>query len=142
MDAESDRELPSGRTVALLGAAVIAVGSFLPWITVNGEALGGLGSDGVAAVLLATLVVGFVLLRGWGTIDQLLTIVVGGLTVVFALSRLWRAFQFDRAAGSAADFSIGVGIYVTLLGGVVVTVGGLLALLDLSSGPPGPDDLT
>jgi hypothetical protein len=120
-----ERSNAPGGVVALLGAVLVAVGVFLPWMEVGGEAVTGWRSSTDAKVLLAlaglvtvaaALVIGgarSLVLRVGLALVGLVTVVIG---VVDVLS----------VSDQQGDVSHGPGLIAVLVGGVLVVVGALL----------------
>lgn len=122
MDIDVDRSPPV--LLGLAGAAVTVVAAFLPWVTTSAPAgpveAGGtaMGIEGVGlATLLLGLVVGGVLvLLDWDATTLVVTAVVGLLVAGVAG---WKLLSLDGVA------SPGVGLYLTVLAGLVVLASGL-----------------
>jgi hypothetical protein len=116
--------LPGG-LLALLGAVVVVVGAFLPWMEVGEEAVSGWRASDDAKVLVglagvvtvaAALVIGGArsLVLRIGLAATGLAVVVVGLLDVLSVGDL------------AGDVSHGPGLVVVLVGGVLVVVAALL----------------
>jgi hypothetical protein len=137
--------------VTVVGGACAIIGSFLPWIEAtdpsSGITLTKAGIEGHYAMLvdlLALITAGtgaFVLFRrpastAVGLILTVLALAQLGL-VIFVGSNLSHGVAQLQAAGALS--SIGPGLYLTGLGTVVATVGGILACSvdrPRKSGPP------
>jgi hypothetical protein len=129
----------AGFVVGLLGAGAVAVGTWLPWVTVRP------GYDGpVPAVYLPGMDAGFASLDWFlllGAVVALVgvapvsiprlgraraagvAILAGGLVVVLALVSL-----FSSVGSFLGTFVPDVGFYLAALGGVHLSVGGMLQL--------------
>lgn len=122
------------RPLALVGAAAVVVGVFLPWV--SGALEGGNAfdvplsflwslepNDGVKLGLVLLLVgvgaAALTFLPGTGPVRRILGVVAAAASVVYVV-QLFRLI--DQAGGGFGDVMdvIGVAVYVTLAGGVVV----------------------
>jgi hypothetical protein len=186
MSQTEHRGAPIAGIVAMVGGALLALGSFLPWAEVSGSgasvtAKGLDGSDGyitLAAGLIA-VVGGLVMLRptrravavvaifagllGGGLAlydaltakDSVLDAAAEQLAPTFGVSTDQVRAALDQAVDSGQlGVSIGVGLYVTMAGGLSAIVGGVLGLRDMAGepvavtpdattvppGPPSPPD--
>lgn len=124
---------PAGAWVAIVGGALAAAGTVLPWIS---------ATAGFATVTRTGLEMGqdALIIAGAGVLGALFAFVsprfagyalalVGGLVVLFVG---WLDFGdlSNRVGdlGSLGYGSVGAGIYVCLAGGLLMAVGGLMAL--------------
>lgn len=98
------------RKIAWGGAAVAAVGSFLPWASAFGISVSGIEGDGVITLILALGLAAAIFLADWGKRVAIGTVIVGVLIVLVPLVSLSGVSAF--------------GVYVTMIGGVVIIVGG------------------
>ena len=127
--------VPVGSVLLIVGGALLIVGSFLNWFTVQGtkyNGFSGSGSDtkdGPVFVFLGVLALGF-------GIAQLLArrvLAVAILAVVFAAFALLAAIADIGDVGDAIDFadavgisaSRGPGLWIILLGSLVALGGGI-----------------
>src|SRR5262245_19321647 len=154
------RGAPTAGIVSIVGGALLAVGSFLPWAEVSGSgasvtAKGLDGSDGFVTLAagLVAVVTGLVMLRGArrtvAVVAVLAGLVGGGLALYDALtakdsvldaaaeelapSLHVSADQVRAALDQAVDsgqlgVSVGIGPYLAVVGGLVVTLGGVLGM--------------
>ena len=162
----SQTERAGARTagiVAIVGGALLAVASFLPWAEVSGQgasvtANGIDGSDGyitLGAGIFAVLVGVVMLMRGARRILAVLAIlagIVGGglglydavtakdsvldaaaeeLAPSFGVSQDRVRSALDQAVDAGQiGVSVSFGLYLVIVGGIVVVVGGILGLRD------------
>ncbi len=122
-----------GEKASLGGAAVTIVAAFLPWVTLGAlGSVSGIDGDGTFTLVMGAIVAGIVLFRDWGTVDHLATVALGVLVAGIGLM-----YVTDPAAGvdTGSEFgnqlvsevlSPGMGVYLTLLGGIAITAGGAL----------------
>jgi peptidoglycan/LPS O-acetylase OafA/YrhL len=116
---------------------LLVLGAIGPWATVDIAALGqsasasegGLESDGVITLILG--LIGGGLLGLWraqrARWQAIVTAVLGALAVLVAIIDISDVSGTDVGLGGAADVSVGWGLWVTLLGSIVlVVVSGLL----------------
>lgn len=103
--------------IVMVGALITIVGAFLPWATVLGTSVLGINGDGIGTLILALIAAGVVY---WtplsGELRNLYVAAGAGiLTILIGLVDL---------SGVA-----GTGIYVTLLGGIVMAYPGVSTAL-------------
>jgi len=122
----------------LTGAGVTVVAGFLPWVVA--EAFGfrvtqtGFDVDGAVTVVLAAVAVGMVAVRLRDRIGMAVASVCGaGIVAVGGLYVADLAYGYDLVPASGIVETVGkrvadpaIGVYVTLLGGVLVLIGGLI----------------
>jgi hypothetical protein len=131
-------DITPGQALAAVGALVIAVAAFLPWFTasvsfgpisVGGGTATGLDDGlGIVTLLVGLSTVGVAALDDWP--DTGAVVAAGGGTVTVALG-VYKFIQF----GDGVDPR--VGLYLTLLGGVIAAAGGVLGYVrDTPSGVP------
>lgn len=128
--------------LVLGGAALLLIGSFLPWAKVSvalfdatvSQTIGGMDGDGpitlVAAIALGAL--GWILLmKGWHKGRLIGTVCVAALATLVAVIDL---LDVNRVAGSEAglgiDVSIGIGLWVVTVAAITALAGSILALRD------------
>ncbi|MCP3935142.1 MAG: DUF2510 domain-containing protein [Actinomycetia bacterium] len=130
--------------MTLIGAAVVFVGSVLPWVDFDGFTQSGFetnlpwaltgapldsSGDGVIAhgwlfVILAGLAAASVLGK-FG--DPLLSSICGGIVVLLALADFWRFNQALEGSDTSILDVIGYGFYVTVVGGALLVAGWFMA---------------
>lgn len=130
--------LTTGQGLSLAGAILTVIAVFLPWITVS--VLGQTGSangldmldanalfNGVVTLLLAVVVALVVLAGSWNETTQAVALVFGALVALIGVIYVVDpSFVFGGGLGGriAAGMSdVGIGIVVTILGGVIMVVG-------------------
>lgn len=121
-DFSTDQKLVVG------GSVITVVGALLPWI-------GGVGSFDaagieltreIAALFCGLLVVGLLYVADWTETAQLVAALLGAVILGVAGYTLLEAFEL---VGDAA-ITAGLGVYVTILGGLVVFGGSLRGYTD------------
>lgn len=128
--------------LVLGGAALLLIGSFLPWAKVSvalfdatvSQTIGGMDDDGpitlVAAVALGVLG-WFLLTKGWHKGRLIGSVCVAALVTLVAVIDL---VDVNRVAGSEAglgiDVSIGIGLWVVTVAAIAALAGSILALRD------------
>lgn len=123
-----------GQVTALIGGILLAVGVFLPWATMGMLSANGLDKTGSEALALVGLgVIGALsaaaALTERGRAASLGPALVGLLGA--GLSAYYYALlheQLDGLADNRFTPSIGFGIYVCILGSLLLLIGGLAAL--------------
>lgn len=124
-----------GKKTALAGAVVVAIGAFLPWLSVEifGTSVTKLGIEGDGSItLILAILVAILLLRSrlgsWGRKTWWTVVVLGGLTALLAIGYIvdpWLGVE-QRPPEETREFvTIGAGLYLTALGGVMTVVGAL-----------------
>lgn len=114
--------LLAGEVVASVGAVLTVVGSVLPWVSTQPATLGGAPSGPVTA-LVAMGVVLVALFRRWSLIDK---VVVGALGVVALVVAANAMMTLGTSSGVVSP---GIGLYLVLVGGVIVVLGAGIGLV-------------
>lgn len=128
-------------------ALVVVIGSVLPWLSLSGpdaeaierqmeaqgEGVGGLDKDGVLTIVLGLVALLMGVLRGTGRAVKgaaITGIVMGALvTLIGIVDILDVADVADEVAGFVrVDVSAGIGLWLTLLGGIAVLASSIWAL--------------
>ncbi|ELZ09935.1 hypothetical protein C479_10190 [Halovivax asiaticus JCM 14624] len=130
--------------LVLLGGAVTIVAAFLPWISVElgpfSESVTGIdGDDGMITLVLAAGAMAVAYLREWSPFTAGGVVVLGGLAALLGL--LYISDPLMGADVSEAEREMAeamaspeIGLYLTVLGGLVVAAGGFKGYQDRSSG--------
>ncbi|CAN5780695.1 hypothetical protein BH23ACT2_BH23ACT2_17580 [soil metagenome] len=139
----SKRPSPLGGIVAILGAIMVMVGVFTPWIGNNQDdtlfeasgwdlASGDKGLEStdpylLVALAIAAVAIGVVLIIGLLRPVARIAAVVVGLVVIAVMVRDWMTIA-DTVADRGSDFEITaqLGFYLTIAGGVVTALASLL----------------
>lgn len=119
--------------VALLGAASLALGSFLPWATIVSifGVLSVYGTDGDGKITLATGVVA-ALAFFLGTSNRkmigvgIVAAIAGSGVAIYDLAHISNVV--GKASNNYGAASVGIGVYFCTLGGVVAVVFGLMSM--------------
>lgn len=129
---ESDEELVTGKRLVLAGAALAAIGAFLPWFSASAVGttveVTGVERDGVftLAFAVAAGAVGWHYGdRSWGRWPAVGVVILGGLIAFFGGAYIydpWLGTEPPREEVQNA-VQIGVGLYATLIGGALVAAG-------------------
>jgi len=118
------KTLPDSAKVALAGGALTAVGSVLPWASTLGQSMSGLDGDGVITLFLGVIVAAVVLFADWNKLAKGGAAALGGISTIIAFNAY---SNLANAGGLGSSLvSPGYGLYLTILGGLVVAVGALL----------------
>ena len=141
----------SSGLLVLAGAALVVVGSFLPWITATAPFVGTIsrslmdgGSDGVILDALAGVVlfIGLAMTLGGptrigGGLAILTLILVAGI-VVFDYGDMQSRVAKATSESNLIIASVGAGPYISSIGIVVATIGSVMALLSRRAVAPQP----
>ncbi|MDX1691345.1 MAG: hypothetical protein R3290_10015 [Acidimicrobiia bacterium] len=120
--------------VVLVGALITVLGSFLTWASVSAAGVSvsvsgtGEGGDGLLTLILA-LATGAVaiFLSGRPGRARMISIVIGAaLIVLIAVINIADVNSVAGDLGGGVDVSIGIGLWLVLLGGIVAAVGAFL----------------
>jgi hypothetical protein len=114
----------TGRYIALVGALLVAAGSFLPWVSINSLfgtiSKNGIEGDGQITLALGVMM-GIGLLERWKKAGRAL--VVGIIAIVVILVGVYEYTSVtERMAEVDSDFvsaSVGVGLYMVIAGGAL-----------------------
>ncbi|BAN02601.1 DUF2510 domain-containing protein [Ilumatobacter coccineus] len=118
---------PGALWILLAGAGVGVVGAFLPWVSAGPFTVNGIDGDGQITVILAVLlgVIGFVVNK---SADKRLSTGgrVGGIVLSLGIA-LIGAYDISEVSSEVNDLflpvSVGFGLYLTVLAGVLGLVG-------------------
>ncbi|GAY11075.1 MmcQ/YjbR family DNA-binding protein [Pseudonocardia sp. N23] len=132
--------------ITVVGGLLAAVGSFLPWVTLQAGTFGSLSvagteGDGIITLIVGILIVAVGVLRLLKPsipalvqrVPILLGLIVVGLGVYVIINLNSTMAEAGAATGGLAgeladafDFSLGFGLIMTIVGGVVAVVGGIV----------------
>lgn len=126
--------LAPGTIIAIVGAVLAGVGTVLPWISASAGFLSvsrsGLEMGGDSLIMIGAAVVGA--LAAWLAPRRAgfaLALIAGFVIVIAGYADYGELGKRVENIGSAnAIASVGPGIYVSLLGGVLLAVGGVIGL--------------
>lgn len=118
--------------LGLVSAVVTVIAAVLPWMTAEPAAgpvdveasTMGVESLGLLTVLLAVVVIGIVLLLGFESRETLSVSLIGALVLVVSL---WKLSDISGAVSS------GLGLYLTVLGGIGLLIACLWGYQDTSA---------
>lgn len=130
-----------GRTLAVAGGSIVLVATFLPWVGYGGSAVSysvphGVVANGITGVLVYAFgLVWLTLFAIPKKVAAILGFLWGGLALVLTLmTSVWIA--------SLGDFYIEYGVYVSMLGSIILVVGSAFAYLEANkAGARGPAEL-
>lgn len=99
------------------GAAISVIGAFLPWYTLLGQSVLGIEGDGILTLVLGVLAIGLI----WHFDSEKRQLYTGiGAGVLISIIALYHLTNIS-----------GGGVYLTLLGGIVLLGGGLKGYTEL-----------
>lgn len=127
---------PISRTVSLGSLVLIAVGAFLPWVSVSvlgaRDSVAGIGTLGIGTLAIS-VILGVLVLVTWSSGMQILTLFAGlGIAGVAALCIVDPLLLVEKQVAAVDDGLIhpDIGLYATLLGGVAMAVASVYAPSD------------
>ncbi len=113
------------RVVALVGSALLALGSLLDWATVStgfGE-IGVAGTEGDGVItLIAGLLAGVLFLASKPKIAA----AVAGLGTAVAVYDFSNVASHVAGASASVNASVGIGLYLCVIGGAAATIAGFM----------------
>lgn len=140
------------RIVAVLAATGILlafIGAFLPWATLTDPSVGdvtktGIEIDGILTLALAVAAAGFLAWFYWGAghgVGRATILLATGLTIcAIAIYDMVDTNNLAAELRATALVDLGIGIYVTLAGGMAIGAAGLLGILSRQQLASEPDD--
>jgi hypothetical protein len=126
------------RVLILGGAALLLAGSFLPWARAEAGPFtatkNGIDGDGVLTLVLALAIALFLFLVRHPRVMAGLVVGAGGLATLVAVIDVVdvsnRANDLEASITSLhASVSVGYGLWIALVGGVIAVAGGIVALV-------------
>lgn len=121
----------TSNVLAIVGGALLAVAPFMPWATVGALSADGMQKTGSEAIVLTAvgvgaLIVAILALTKKTTSATLLTVLgVGGAGAsLYYYSQIKE--QLDSIGEGIIQPAVGFGLYASILGGVLLLVGGLI----------------
>lgn len=120
--------------VGIVGAILLAIGSFLPWLSFQGITITGMGSISGAGtsssvgtatdgILSLSLGVFLLILFGLGLLLNNKWLGLAGL--IFSIPALaLMIYEVFNIGGN--DFTVGIGVYICLVGAIIAFIGGIV----------------
>lgn len=117
-----------GEKIGLVGALMVFIGAFLPWASWGGFSASGTEGDGIITLVFGIIVGALIYFRSWDSKNKAISSVIGLLVLAIGV------YDASNIASVAdAPFGIGVevgtGLYITVLGGLIVLLAGILGFL-------------
>ena len=112
------------KMIAMLGALVAIVAAFLPWGITSLATVKGTDGDGTITAVLGGLAIVFLWIQKipvW--ISALLGLAVASVGVIDFVN------MRDAVALDPGNGSVGIGLYLTIAGGVVLLIGAVMQLI-------------
>lgn len=124
------------KEINALGAVAVILGAFLPWVSVTtilgmGVTLYGIQGDGVITLTLGCIGLGITFLK-CRKFRASVNLLLGGLIAligIYYLSRAPTLYELFDVEPQLLKIDIGVGLYLTAIGGVTLIVGSFLGLI-------------
>jgi len=137
MDVESSFSVPE--VLGLLGATLAGVATVVPWVTATVGAgpvrtvvlTTGIQGIGIPTLLLAILAAVAILTPGLGPERAVATALVGVAMAAVGVVGIVRI----SSVVSSGVVSPGIGLYLTVAGGLALLIGGLLEYVSVSTSP-------
>ncbi|MDQ2052838.1 hypothetical protein RBH26_20565 [Natronolimnohabitans sp. A-GB9] len=131
-------DLSTEQQVGLVGAAAVIIGAFLPWFEVSilGTAVTetGMDRDGWLTIILAGIAALSIAFTDWDTSHQAVVLVSGAIVALLAAAYVVDPFIFgyegpaDQRQLAESAVSVGNGIYLTLIGGLLLVFAAVVSL--------------
>lgn len=130
--------------VVMVGGAVVAIGSFLPWASIA-TGLGSASIDGITGDGKITVVLGGVIaLLGLLAIERPVSVARSGAMMLLGVAAVafgvWEysnvQAKVDDVASDVVRASVGTGLYLVIAGGVIAIVGAALLPRPTATIPP------
>ncbi|OPG02108.1 hypothetical protein B1L11_43175 [Microbispora sp. GKU 823] len=126
--------------LTLLGGGLVAVGSFLPWVTITAPILGTIsrngidgGGDGVVSLVVGAILFAIGLARVTASVPgwlQRVPIALGALAGLVAVVDFGsvndKLAQLPSSSSAFVAASVGPGLYMVAIGAVFSVIGGLV----------------
>ena len=136
--------LNTTQKIGALGGILTAVGSLLPWVTVSALGILSVSKLGVEGDGIFTLILGIIVLLGIFVFKKpafekfgliILGIIITILSAYYITTISGEVAKLLGVAGAGGLISAGpsIGLYVTLIGGVLTLISGILAFKPLKS---------
>lgn len=119
-------DLSIGEKLVLLGGVLAVVGAVLPWTGPGLVEGAGLGGREIIALLMGIIAVGLLYVADWTESAQLIAALLGLITVGVA------GYTLAETLGvvGTADLAPSLGLYATLLAGLLILTAGVRAYTD------------
>ncbi len=132
-----------GRILGIVGGILALVGTFLPWVTLSSEI------DSITASGILLFIVGIPVLI-FGIIGLILValpkrgtaigaFVMGILALIFVmLAFVLVSWLESLVSGTSIEITYEYGMWVSLIGAILLMVGGIWSFIELGKAPPVP----
>ncbi|WP_135822439.1 SHOCT domain-containing protein [Halostella litorea] len=116
-----------GKYVSVVGGVLTVVGAFLPWVVVGGQTtVSGVQGQGLFAVTFCAIALGVIAFREWRPPEQAVVVSMGLLVLIVVLNVFNGLDELPAGQSIALTTDPAIGLYVSLLGGVALALGGAL----------------
>lgn len=113
-----------------MGGILAIVGAFLPWAIVGGNSsVTGLSGQGLFVVTFSLIAIGLIFFREWEQLEQAGILSMGVLTVIVIMNVFSSIGEIPEGQSIALSTSPGIGLYISLVGGLVLVAGGGLGYM-------------
>jgi hypothetical protein len=114
--------------VVLIGAILMIIGAIMPWASVMGIGVSGLEGDGWFCLIAGVIAGVFAFLKlNWGKWIVVLMGLVGAVVGIIDYMKIKDAVAATGAMAEAGmGISIGIGMYLVIVGGIVALIGGFI----------------
>ena len=125
----------TGEKLTLGGGVLAVLGAFLPWVSAGFITMTGIDGDGVFTLVFGAIAGGLVVLRDWESGDVLGVGLLGVLTLLVAGNVF--SSTGSQVGSAAIDFSVsaGIGLYLTLVAGLLMLAGAAYGYRNDESSP-------
>ncbi len=112
--------MKNGEKIGIVGAVITIIGSILPWFTLGELVKYGVEGDGIFTIAFGIIAAVLIFLSSWDAKSKVGTMILGILTALIGFYYITDPF-------------VGIGLYVTILGGAVLVVSGIVGFATDSS---------
>jgi len=118
----------TGQKIGLVGAAIVVVGAFLPWVTWGVFSVAGTSGDGVITLIFG-IIIGGLALGSSSNIKAAAVLILGFLVLLIGAYDASNVVSIAEAP-FGIPVKVGTGLGATILGGLIVLVSGIVELAE------------
>lgn len=120
--------LTKGEKIGLVGSVLTIIGAFLPWATWGAFSVSGTDGDGVLTLIFGIIVGALIYFRPWDNKNKAISLILGLLILAVGI---YDAYNIANVAEAPLNVGVevGTGLYVTILGGLIVLFCSIIGFL-------------